>query len=347
MTSTDLSQSRFVRACRKQPVDRVPIWIMRQAGRYLPEYRELRKKHDFLEVCRTSELATEVTLQPLRRFAFDASILFSDILIPVDAMGCRVEFNPAPTFANPVRSAADISALHVPDPIEETGYVMDTVRMLKRELPEGTPLIGFSGAPITLATYMVEGGSSKTFDKLRRFMFEQPEAAEKLLDMLVETVISYLGAQAEAGADVLQLFDTWAGLFGPGDYSKWAVPRIRRITDSLRQYGVPLIYYANGAGALLPQMKELGVDGVGVDWRTSLGAARKTLGADYAVQGNLDPTSLYAPTEVINQRVKDVFDDAGDAPGHIFNLGHGILPDVPIDNVHALIEAVHEHGRRE
>lgn len=343
---SDLRDSRFIRACRREPVDRAPMWIMRQAGRYLPEYRELRKRHEFLEVCRTPELATEVTLQPLRRFPFDAAILFSDILIPVDAMGCRVEFNPAPTFAHPIRSEADIDALHVPDPVSETGYVMDAVRMLKRELPEGKPLIGFSGAPITLATYMVEGGTSKTFNRLRRFIFESPGAARRLFGMLEETVSTYLAAQAEAGADVLQLFDTWAGLFGPVDYDTWAVPGLRRIVDSLRKYDVPIIYYANGAGALLEQIGDLGVDVVGIDWRTSLGVAREILGPQHAVQGNLDPTVLYAAPEFIDKRVAGVFADVGSDAGHIFNLGHGILPDVPVEHVHTLIESVHRHGRR-
>ena len=341
-----MRDSRFIRACRREPVDRVPMWIMRQAGRYLPEYRELRKRYGFLEVCRTPELATEVTLQPLRRFPFDAAILFSDILIPVDAMGCHVEFNPAPTFAHPIRSKADVDTLHVPDPVSETGYVMDAIRMLKRELPEGTPLIGFSGAPITLATYMVEGGTSKTFDRLRRFMVESPAAARRLLDMLEETVSTYLSAQAEAGADALQLFDTWAGLFGPTDYNTWAVPGIRRIVDSLRKYDVPIIYYANGAGALLEQIGSLGVDVVGIDWRTPLNAARQTLGPQHAVQGNLDPTVLYASPEFIDERVSALFEDAGLGAGHIFNLGHGILPDVPVEHVHAFVESVHRHGQR-
>lgn len=341
------TEYRFIRACRNEPVERVPVWIMRQAGRYLPEYREIRKQHDFLTVCRTPELATEVTLQPLRRFSFDAAILFSDILIPVDAMGCRVDFNPAPVFEQPVRTASDLDALHVPDPVAETGYVMDAIRLLKRELPDGVPLIGFSGAPITLATYMVEGGSSKTFNQLRRLIFNAPEVAERLLDMLTGTVTDYLTAQVEAGVDALQVFDTWAGLFGPGDYETWAVPRIRRIVDALRPSGVPLIYYANGAGALLPQMRTLGVDVIGVDWRTPLGAARAILGPELAVQGNLDPTVLYGSAEFIERRVAETLKDAGNGTGHIFNLGHGILPDVPIESVHALVEAVHRHGRRD
>ena len=338
---------RFISACRREPVDRVPVWIMRQAGRYLPEYREIRTRHGFLDVCHTPELATEVTLQPLRRFEFDAAILFSDILVPVDAMGCSVEFNPGPVFDHPIRSMEDVLALHAPDPIAETGYVMDAIRVLKRELPEGTPLIGFAGAPVTLATYMVEGGSSKTFDRVRRLLFEAPEVAERLLDLLTETVATYLAAQVEAGADAIQLFDTWAGLFGPADYATWAVPRIRRIADSLRPTGVPLIYYANGAGALLPQMRDLGVDVIGVDWRTRLDDARRILGDGIAVQGNLDPTVLYGSAEFIEQRAREVLDQASAQPGHVFNLGHGILPDVPVESVHALVDAVRRHGRRE
>jgi len=320
------------------------MWIMRQAGRYLPEYRELRKKHDFMTMCHTPELAAEVTLQPLRRFPFDAAILFSDILIPVDAMGCPVEFSPAPTFAKPIRTLQDLRELHQPDPVAETGYVMDAVRLLKRELGGKTPLIGFSGAPITLATYMVEGGSSKDFPALRRMLGETPDVARELLDLLRRTVTDYLLAQIEAGADVVQLFDTWAGLFGPSDYAEYGVPILKRIVADLRPSGVPIVYYANGAGSLLPQMRELGTDVVGIDWRTSLSAARDVLGPDVAVQGNLDPCVLFSDPDRIDRRVAEVFDEAGKVPGHIFNLGHGIMLGTPIESVHALIEAVHRYG---
>ena len=337
--------SRFIRACRCEPVDRVPAWIMRQAGRYLPEYRELRKKHDFLTVCRTPELATEVTLQPLRRFPLDAAILFSDILIPVAAMGCDVAFTPAPVFPHPVRSAEDVAALHVPDPADDMRYVTNAIRMLKTELGD-TPLIGFSGAPITLATYMIEGGSSKTFTMLRRFMATNPDATHSLLRKLTDTVARYLLAQIEAGVDAVQIFDTWAGLLSPIDYEAWALPDLQQIVRALKPSGVPIIYYANGAGMLLNQIGEIGADVIGIDWRTPLCTARKILGEQTAVQGNLDPCALFAPATEIDRKVQEVFESAGNTPGHIFNLGHGILPETPIEAVEALIAALHTHGTR-
>jgi len=340
------ANGRFLRACRCEPVDRVPVWIMRQAGRYLPEYRALRAKHDFLTLCTTPELAAEATMQPIRRFPLDAAILFSDILIPAAAMGCPVTFAPGPQFERPICTAKDLDALHVPDPMEETGFVMEAIRILKRELGEGVPLIGFAGAPVTLATYMVEGGSSKQFDGLRRLLAEAPEVARRLLELLTRTTTDYLAAQIEAGADAVQLFDTWAGLLSPLDYETHAVPGLRRITGALRRYRVPIIYYVNGGGALLERMRTIGADVIGVDWRTPLDGARRTLGSKIAVQGNLDPCSLYAPPEEIERRVTWVLAEAGPSPGHIFNLGHGILPETPVEHVHAMIEAVHRHGRR-
>jgi len=347
-----MSDSRFLRACRREPVDRVPIWVMRQAGRYLPEYRALRTKFDFLTVCRTPDLAAEVTLQPIRRFRFDAAILFSDILIPVAAMGCPVAFDPAPVFERPVRTMADVEALHVPDPVAETGFVMEAIRVLKRELPTSSaqpatpPLIGFAGAPITLATYMVEGGSSKEFHGLRRLLAEAPDVAERLLDLLTRTVTDYLVAQVQAGADAVQLFDTWAGLLGPDDYAAHAVPYLQRIAEALRPYGVPIIYYVNGAAPLLEGIRTIGASVLSVDWRTRLDSARRVFGSEFALQGNLDPCALYGPGREIARRVERVLADAGRAPGHIFNLGHGILPDTPIESVHAMIEAVHRYGAR-
>ena len=347
MTQLSLGiQSPFLRACRRQPVERVPIWLMRQAGRYMEEYRRLRAKHDFLTLCRTPELAAAVTLQPIHRFGFDAAILFSDILIPVAAMGCRVEFDPAPVFERPVRVNSDVDALHVPDPVEETGYVMDAIRLTKHELAGRVPLIGFAGAPITLATYMVEGGSSKDFHRLRRLMNEAPGTAQRLLDLLTKTVTTYLAAQIEAGADAVQLFDTWAGLLTPDDYRRFAVPGLQAIVGSLKPLGAPVIYYASGAGALLGDIRSLAADVVSIDWRTPLSEARTVLGPGISVQGNLDPCVLFAPPEEIERRVRTVLDDAGPSPGHIFNLGHGVLPETPVEHVAALVEAVRKHGAR-
>lgn len=312
----------------------------------MKEYRDLRKRHDFLTLCRTPELAAEVTLQPIRRFGFDAAILFSDILIPVDAMGCRVAFDPAPVFEHPVRTEADVEALHVPDPDAETGYVMEAIRLVKRELGGRVPLIGFAGAPVTLATYLVEGGSSKDFHQFRRLCYEAPDVAERLLDLLADTVTRYLAAQIEAGAQAVQLFDTWAGLLGPREYSRFALPRLQEIVATLRPLGAPIIYYVNGVAGLLNEMRSIGADVIGIDWRTPLSVARASLGPKIAVQGNLDPCALYAPPEEIERRVRHIVDEAGPSPGHIFNLGHGVLPETPEQHVAALVEAVHRHGIR-
>ena len=344
--STRRNDLRYLRAARREPVDRVPMWIMRQAGRYLPEYRELRKKHDFLTVCRTPELAAEVTLQPLRRFPLDAAILFSDIMVPIEAMGCPVEFTPAPKFEKPITTTEQVDALVIPEPREKLDYVLDAIRILRRELPEDTALIGFAGAPITLATYMVEGGSSKQFHGLRKLLYQAPAVGRRLVEKLTETVVEYLAAQIEAGADAVQVFDTWAGMFSPAEYERFAVPYLKRIVAAARQAGVPVTYYALGAGHLLEQISSFEPDVVGVDWRMPLSVAWKTLGPTFAVQGNLDPAALFAPPPEIVRRTKDVLDDAGNAPGHIFNLGHGILPDTPLESVEALVQAVHSHGKR-
>lgn len=340
----------FLRACRRERVERTPVWIMRQAGRYLPEYRALRERHDFLACCRTPELACEITLQPVRRLGVDAAILFSDILVPLPGMGVEVTFDPGPHLAHPVRSSADVARLQVPDPHEATGYVLEAIRLIRRELGGGVPLIGFAGAPFTMATYLVEGSGSKSFAAVKRLLFSEPPLAHRLLGLCADTVGDYLAAQVEAGADAAMLFDTWAGLLSPADYRIFGVPYVRRVFDrvaSARAEGrdVPRIYYAGDAAGWLDQCRSAGATVVGLDWRLDLDRARVALGHDLAVQGNLDPAVLLGPPDLIRERAGAVLESAGPV-GHIFNLGHGILPDTPPDHARALVECVADLSRR-
>jgi len=333
----------FLRACRRRPVERTPIWIMRQAGRYLPEYRALREKHDFLTSCRTPELACEITLQPVRRLGVDAAILFSDILIPLPAMGVPVEFDPGPQIDRPVRSRADVEALATPDAREATPFVMDAVRMLRGELPPEVPLIGFAGAPFTVATYLVEGGGSKSFAALRGLLFGEPETAAALLDKCADTIASYLVEQVRAGAQAAMLFDTWAGLLAPEDYRRFALEPARRVLEAVRAASpeTPRIYYAGDAAGQLEQCAGLGADVVGVDWRIDIAEAHRRLGGGVALQGNLDPGVLLGPPALIRERTARLL-RAAPAAGHVFNLGHGILPMTPPEHARALVDAVRE-----
>lgn len=339
---------RFLRACRRQPVDTTPVWIMRQAGRYLPEYRATRARAgDFLALCKTPDLACEVTLQPIDILKVDAAILFSDILIPVEAMGIPLAFaeGEGPKL-EPVRSTADMARLHVPDPVAETGFVMDAVRLIRRELAGRVPLIGFSGAPFTLASYAVEGGTSRSFRHVLAWMYADPAGFKALLDILADTVIAYCSAQVEAGVQALQLFDTWAGVLSRRNYREFALPATVKVVQALRRLEVPLVLYVNGGSPFLEEMGASGVDVVSVDWRISLAeASSRTLGA-VALQGNLDPIVLHAPRAVIEREVGRVLADAP-PQGHVFNLGHGILPDVPVEAAQALVEIVHRLGRKE
>ena len=348
----------FLRACRREPVERTPVWIMRQAGRYLPEYRALRERHDFLTCCRTPELACEITLQPIARLGVDAAILFSDILVPLPAMGVEVTFTPAPHLAHPIRTASEVRALRAPDAREATPYVLDAVRLIRREL-EGVPLIGFAGAPFTMATYLVEGGGSKSFAAIKRLLFAEEAAAHELLSICADTVASYLAEQVRAGAQAAMLFDTWAGLLGPEDVRAFVLPYAQRVFEAVRRAAaegpahVPLIYYAGDAAGWLEASRETGADVIGVDWRLDLGVARARLGDGVAVQGNLDPAVLLGPPSLIRQRTRRVIEAArGDgagaqapsraARGHIFNLGHGILPETSPDHARLLVETVRE-----
>ncbi|HEY4686666.1 MAG TPA: uroporphyrinogen decarboxylase [Candidatus Subteraquimicrobiales bacterium] len=336
---------RFLKACRRQPVDSTPVWIMRQAGRYMQEYRNIREKIPFLKMCKTPELAAEVTLLPVKKIKVDAAILFSDILIPLEAMGTPLEFSEGPKLGK-VRDRSAVDALKIPDPEKDTGFVMEAIRILRRELGGKVPLIGFAGAPFTLATYAIEGGSSQQFLASKKMMFSEPQMVHQLLDKLARTVTLYLNAQIEAGAQALQLFDTWAGILSPRDYDEFALPYAKQIFDGLNRDGIPLIYYINGGSSLLERMKTAGSDVIGVDWRIELGVARKRLGPEVAVQGNLDPFALFLPPEKIEERVQDILEQAGDTPGYIFNLGHGVLPQTPVENVIAMVEAVHKHGKK-
>jgi len=334
--------SVFLAACRRQPVRHRPIWIMRQAGRYLPEYRALREKVDFATLTRTPELAAEVTLQPLKRFALDAAILFSDIMTPLQGMGVELDFVPAPVVRAPIRSVAQIEALPALVPARDVPFVLETLRLVRRGLPRDVPLIGFAGAPFTLLCYLVCGRPSKEFAAARTFLYAQPQAAQQLLTHLAEAMAQYLAAQAEAGAQALMLFESWAGLLGQREFERFALPAVRRTVARLRSAGVPLIYYVNDGAALMSTVAGLDVDVIGVDWRLDLGAARRILGPEKAVQGNLDPAALFAPPEELRRHADAVLDAAGPAPGHIFNLGHGIWPDTDPQAVARLVDHVHE-----
>lgn len=332
----------FLAACRREAVPHTPIWIMRQAGRYLPEYREIRANVDFLTLTKTPELAAEVTLQPIRRFGMDAAILFSDIMTPLEGMGFELEFAPGPIIANPARSAADVDALRVADPHETVPFVMETIRILRRELPPSAPLIGFAGAPFTTYCYAVEGSGSKTFNEAKAFMYGEPEAARRLLEKIADTTARYLGAQAEAGAQALMIFDSWAGILAPDAYRDFALPAVRRVVAGLEEYGLPLIYFPNQGATLLEAAAGTAVDVIGVDWRTPLSAARRIVGPEHAVQGNLDPAALFAPRDELARQIDRVLEQAGSEPGHIFNLGHGIERTTDPDAVKFLVDYVHE-----
>jgi uroporphyrinogen decarboxylase len=341
-----LKNDRLLRALRRQPVDCMPVWIMRQAGRYLPQYREVRAKVDFLTLCKTPDLAAEVTLQPVDALGVDAAIIFSDILIPVEAMGMRLELaDKGPKLFDPIRVPADAARLHRFDPESETRSLMDAIRRAVKSLDGRVPLIGFCGAPFTLASYMIEGGSSKSFLTTKRFLYEQPEAAHQLFALLADLLGTYLVAQIRAGASAVQIFDSWGGELGPADYAVWGIPYLQRIAQAVKREGAPLIVFATGSSGMLELFKGVGADAVGVDWRIELDAARSRLGPDLATQGNLDPCSLFLPAEQLEARVKDILARAGEV-GHVFNLGHGILPPTPPESARLLVELVHRHSRR-
>jgi uroporphyrinogen decarboxylase len=337
-----MSGSTFLAACRREPVAHRPVWIMRQAGRYLPEYRALRARVDFETLTRSPELAAEVTLQPLKRFELDAAILFSDIMTPLQGMGVGLTFEPAPVVREPIRTRAQIEALPALEPARDVPFVLDTIRLVRAGVPRATPLIGFAGAPFTLLCYLVCGRPSKEFAAARSFLYAQPLDAAELLTRLADAMAAYLAAQAAAGAQALMLFESWAGLLGVPEYTRLALPAVRRTLAALRPLGVPLIYYLNQGSALMGAIADLDVDVVGVDWRAPLSEVRRVLGPAKAVQGNLDPAALFASPEDLQRSAAAVIAAAGNAPGHIFNLGHGIWPDTNPDAVARLVDFVHE-----
>ncbi|MFQ5642222.1 MAG: uroporphyrinogen decarboxylase [Thiogranum sp.] len=350
---TELKNDRFLRALLRQPVDVTPVWMMRQAGRYLPEYRATRKKAgSFMDLCTNPELACEVTLQPLERFPLDAAILFSDILTIPDAMGLGLYFaeGEGPRFERPVRDEKQIEALGVPDPETELRYVMDAVRTIRRELDGRVPLIGFSGSPWTLATYMVEGSSSKDFPTIKAMLYERPELLSKLLDTISRSVALYLNAQIEAGAQTVMIFDTWGGALTPGDYCRFSLRPMERIIRTLRRENdgrkVPVILFTKNGGQWLEAMTDTGADALGLDWTTDLADARRRVGEQVALQGNLDPSVLYAAPKTIREQVSKVLASFGKGDGHVFNLGHGIHPGIHPEHAGAMVEAVHDLSRK-
>ena len=342
----------YINALLKKEVSRTPIWVMRQAGRYLPEYRQTRKRAgDFLSLCKSSDLACEVTLQPLERFDLDAAILFSDILTIPDAMGLGLHFveNEGPKFSKPLTTLNDINRLSKPDVGIELAYVSEAVSVIKKNLKGRVPLIGFSGSPWTLATYMVEGGTSKNFSKVKGLLFENPKHLHQLLNVLADTVIDYLNAQIEAGADSVMIFDTWGGLLNKESYENFSLRYMSKIVDGIhRKYDertIPVTLFTKGGSAWLEQIAATGCDGVGLDWTIEIGEAEKRIGSKVALQGNLDPSVLYASPEVITAEAYKVLDQFKGQTGHVFNLGHGITPDVNPESMKVLVDAVHSYTK--
>ncbi len=338
----------FLRACRGEKVEYTPVWLMRQAGRYLPQYQAVRANVDFLTLCKTPNLAVEVTLQPIEILGVDAAILFSDILIPIEAMGMALEFpeKHGPILSDPIRNKSAVDRLIVPDTEDDMPFIIETIKILREKLKNKVPLIGFSGAPFTLATYMIEGGSSKNFIHTKKMMFQNNRLFHYLMDKLTLTVTSYLSAQIGAGVQAVQIFDTWAGVLTPFDYKESVLPYVKKTVSELKKQGVPIIYFAHDCAGTLKEIKKSGADVIGIDWKIDMADAIKKLGKKVVVQGNLDPCALFLSKEAIEERVKDILWKGEAAKGHIFNLGHGILPETPVENAIALVEAVHKYGRK-
>lgn len=336
--------SRFLRACRREPVDCTPIWLMRQAGRYLPEYRALRDQYDLLILCKTPELATQVTLQPLKRFDLDAAIIFADILLPLEGMGIEVAFaaGEGPVIHNPVRDAPSVEALRVPAPEESVPFTLEAIRLVRRELEGRVPLIGFAGAPFTLASYVIEGGATRDYLQTKALMYREPRAWHLLMEKLARLTTDYLRAQIRAGAQAVQLFDSWAGTLSPADYREYVLPHSRRVISAIAEENVPLIHFTTGTSGWLELVKAAGGDVIGIDWRVGLDAAWDRIGSGVAIQGNLDPAALLAPREELLHRAGEILSPVQGRPGHIFNLGHGVLPETPVENVAALVDFAHE-----
>lgn len=340
-----MKNDRFLRACRREPVDTVPVWYMRQAGRYQPEYREIRKKYSLIEITQIPEVCAEVTILPVQQLGVDAAILFSDIMVPIGAIGLPFEIRGGigPIIEHPIASLADVEKLHDLDMEKDLGYVTETIRILAREL--SVPLIGFSGAPFTLASYMVEGGPSRNHLRTKAMMYSAPEVWNALMARLEKTIIDYLEEQVKAGADALQLFDSWVGAVSPEDYKQYVLPSVQRIFQGIAHLQVPKIYFGVGTGELLRDIRETGADVIGIDWRVPLSEARKRVGDSVAIQGNLDPALLLAPWPEIEKRAHVIIDQGSKHPGFIFNLGHGVFPEASVETLRRLTETIHNYGR--
>jgi uroporphyrinogen decarboxylase len=342
----ELRQSPFMRACRRESVPHTPVWLMRQAGRYMKEYREVRARHGFLEMCKTPEVASEVTVYAAHRLGVDAAIIFADILLIVEPMGLDLEFakGEGPAIHNPVRSPEDVKRLREVEDVNALSYVYDAIRIARRELRPDIPLIGFCGAPFTLASYICEGGGSKNYIHTKRLMYQDPGAWHAMMSLIARALSRYLNAQIEAGAQAVQLFDSWVGALSPDDYREYVLPHTREVIRNVTP-GVPVIHFGTGTAGLLELMKEAGGDVIGLDWRVRLDEAWARLG-DVSVMGNFDSIALFTTPDIIRERAKTILDQAANRPGHVFNLGHGILPETPVENVVALVEAVHEFSQR-
>lgn len=337
----------FLRACRREPVERTPVWIMRQAGRYLPEYRVIRAKVDFLTLCKTPDLAAEVSIQPVDIIGVDACIIFSDILVVPEAMGMKLfveEGKGGPRFETPIRTRAEINKLAIPDPNRKLKYIMDALRLTRKNLNNRVPLIGFAGSPWTLATYMVEGKGSKNFRSMKELIYSNPKDAHALLDKLARTVAAYLSAKIEAGAQAVQIFDTWGGILPPDEFKEFSLRYIEQVLNLLNRNGAPTIIFCKDCGHSVEAIADTGCDVVGLDWSIDIAKARMMVGSYAALQGNLDPTMLYAPPDRIREGVKKILEKFGRGSGHIFNLGHGILPDIPVEHAKAFVQAVKEES---
>ena len=342
----ELRDSPFMRACRREQVPYTPVWLMRQAGRYMKEYRDVRARHSFLEMCKQPEVASEVTVYAAHRLNVDAAIIFADILLIVEPMGLELEFakGEGPVIHNPVRSGKDVDRVREVEDVSSLDYVYEAVRITRRELKADLPLIGFCGAPFTLASYICEGGGSKNYVNTKRLMYTDPGAWHALMSKIARALSLYLNAQVEAGAQAVQIFDSWVGALSPDDYREYVLPHTREVIRGVTS-GVPVLHFGTGTATLLELQKEAGGDVIGLDWRVRLDEAWARLG-DVAVQGNFDSVALFTNPDIVRQRAKDILEQAANRPGHIFNLGHGILPETPVENVVALVEAVHELSRR-
>ncbi|MCB9209203.1 MAG: uroporphyrinogen decarboxylase [Ignavibacteriales bacterium] len=345
---TQLKNDLFLRACRKEKIERTPIWIMRQAGRYLPEYRAVREKADFLKMCKTPELAAEVTLQPIDIIGVDAAIIFSDILVIPEAMGMHLEMHEGkgPVFPSPIRTEADLNSLKNIDPTSDLKYVLDAVSLTKKELDGKVPLIGFSGSPWTLLTYMVEGGGSKNFSNVKKMIYNNPKLAHSILEKLSDAISVYLSAKIEAGANAVQIFDTWGGILSQEDFEEFSLQYIERIISNIKRENEPVIFFPKGVHSNLDKVSNCGADVLGLDWTMDLGKVRELVGDKVALQGNMDPTVLYGDVEVIKERALKTMQSFGNGSGHIFNLGHGILPDIKPAHAKALVDFVKENSQQ-